>query len=153
MTSVSTVRTEQSSTPAEVHGLRELQLWCLLLHDCSCSSGCSNQMRTLLVLMSVVTYTCLSDSQMNSSTLDVSKANSFFLFAELRRKSTQFRGSLVSPDTFMRTPLPLFSRVDSFRLPAKSESRFCIDTYSWPHSATLFWSTLILFPCVEFVLQ
>ena len=52
MTSVSTVRIEQSSTPAEVHGLHELQLRCLLLHDCSCSSGCCNQMRTLLVLTS-----------------------------------------------------------------------------------------------------
>jgi len=43
---------EQSSTPAEVHGVRELQLCCLLLHDCSCSTGCCNQMRTLPVLMS-----------------------------------------------------------------------------------------------------
>jgi len=43
---------EQSSTSAEVHRVRELQLWCLLLHDCSCSLGCCNQMRTLLVLTS-----------------------------------------------------------------------------------------------------
>jgi len=64
-----------------------------------------------------VTYTSLSDGQMNS-TLDVSKSDSSFLFAESRKKSIQLRGSLVSPDNFMRTPLPLFSRVDSFRLSA-----------------------------------
>ena len=35
---------------------------------------------------------------------------------------------------------------------ARSPSRLCIDTYSWPKSATLFWSVLIFFPCLDVVL-
>ena len=64
----------------------------------------------------VVTYTALVDGQLNSSTLKVKKANSSYLFIESRRKSIQFSGSLVSPDTCQRTSSPLFSRVDSFKL-------------------------------------
>ena len=52
----------------------------------------------------------------NSSTLEVKKANSSFLFNGSWRKSIQLPGSFVLPETFLCTPLPLYSRVDSFKL-------------------------------------
>ena len=56
-----------------------------------------------------VTYTALAGGQLNCATLEVRKAKSSFLFTESRRKSIQLPGSFVFPDTFLRTPLPLFS--------------------------------------------
>ena len=48
--------------------------------------------------------------------LDVKKANSSLLFIWSPKKFFKLPGILVEPDTFLRTPFPLFSRVDSFRL-------------------------------------
>ena len=63
-----------------------------------------------------VTYTVLAGGRLKSSILEVKKASTSFLLSGSRRKSIQLPGSLVSPDTFLRTPLPLFSRVDSCKL-------------------------------------
>ena len=63
-----------------------------------------------------VIWTTLLGGKENSATLVVRNVNSSFLLVASRKKSIQLLGSLVWPCTFLCTPLPLFSRVHSFKL-------------------------------------
>ena len=54
--------------------------------------------------------------QANSITLDVKNENNSSFFFSSRRKSIQMLGSLVRPETFLHTPFPLLSRVNTFRI-------------------------------------
>ena len=61
-------------------------------------------------------YTSLPAGKLNSATFAVRKANNSVLFVASCRKSAHLLGNFAFPDTFLRTPFPLFSLVASFKL-------------------------------------
>ena len=107
ITLVSTYELQLSSFPAPVHAMCAQQLWYLL------QLGITELVWPTDTTDSPdVMYTALLGGKVNLATLDVRNANSSLLLFGLYRKSTQLPESLL-PDTFLHTPLPLFSLVDS----------------------------------------
>jgi hypothetical protein len=86
------------------HAVHEPQSWCQPLYDCSNSSCCWNQRKTLPALMLWTQF----GGQLNTSDLDVRKAKSSSLLVGSCKNSIQMPGSFVWPGTFLLTPCPLF---------------------------------------------
>ena len=109
-TSLSTVRTLLSSLLVEDHEAHEPHLksasswlqFCMEMLAPTVATACPD-----------VTYTALVGCQLKSSTLEGKK---LLLVNWSHRKSIHLSSNLVSPDTFLRTPLPLFSSADAFKL-------------------------------------
>ena len=117
-TSVSTVRTSTVSALCS----KACRMWTMILVSASSwlQSSIGTDSPHADTACPDVTQTDFVGGQLNDSILDsildVKKANSSFLFIWSPKKFFQLPGILVEPDTFLRTPFPLFSRVDSFRL-------------------------------------
>ena len=113
-TSVSTVGISKVSAPCS----KACRMWTMILVSASLwlQSSIGTDSLHADTACPDVTQTDFVGGLLNDSILDVKKANSSFLFIWSPKKFFQLPGILVEPDTFLCTPFPLSSRVDSFRL-------------------------------------